>query len=72
VGAVLRAQPLGESLLFARVDVIRDERDQSLSLAELELIEPCLFLYTAPAAADRLAAAIRRHLFQSLPAAEAF
>lgn len=40
-------------LLYARIDVIRDSHDQPL-LAELELVEPSLFLRQSPAALDRL------------------
>ena len=50
-------QIAGFPTLYARVDLIRDESG-TLRLMELELIEPSLFLLTAPAAVDRLAAAI--------------
>jgi hypothetical protein len=46
-------------LLYARVDLARDQRGQPC-LMELELIEPSLFLSQAPAATARLAAAIAR------------
>lgn len=49
--------PYGKRLLYARVDVARDE-DGSLRLMELELVEPSLFLTQSPAALKRLAAAI--------------
>jgi hypothetical protein len=42
-----------QSLLYARIDLIRDEHDQPL-LAELELVEPSLFLKQEPAALKRL------------------
>ena len=48
-------------LLFARCDLIRDERGD-LRLMELELIEPSLFLSAHPPAADTLAEAIVRRL----------
>lgn len=48
-------------LLFARVDVIRDERGD-VRVMELELIEPSLFLAAHPPAADALAEAIVRRL----------
>jgi glutathione synthase/RimK-type ligase-like ATP-grasp enzyme len=44
-------------LLYARVDLARDARDQPV-LMELELIEPALFLAGHPPALRRLAAAI--------------
>lgn len=43
--------------LYARVDLARDERGAPL-LMELELIEPFLFLFLCPEAAERLARAI--------------
>jgi glutathione synthase/RimK-type ligase-like ATP-grasp enzyme len=43
---------------YARVDVVRFEG--RLSVLELELIEPMLYLASAPGSADRLAAAILR------------
>lgn len=56
----LRGLEFGQ-LLYARVDLIRDERGD-LRLMELELIEPSLFLSTHPPAADALADAIVRSL----------
>ena len=47
--------------LYARVDVVRDDSG-SLSLMELELVEPELFFRFHPPAADALAAAIARNL----------
>jgi hypothetical protein len=47
--------------LYARVDVARDEAGD-LCLTELELIEPSLFLGSAPSAVPRFAQAIRTHL----------
>jgi glutathione synthase/RimK-type ligase-like ATP-grasp enzyme len=44
-------------LLYARIDLIRDEDDQPL-VAELELVEPSLFLKQSPEALDRLVAGI--------------
>ncbi|MDX6691578.1 MAG: hypothetical protein QOG15_3035 [Solirubrobacteraceae bacterium] len=46
-----------QRLLYARVDVLRDD-DGSPTVLELELIEPSLFLDYAPASADALADAI--------------
>ncbi len=42
-----------QSLLYARIDLIRDDQDQPL-LAELELVEPSLFLKQDPGALKRL------------------
>ena len=44
-------------ILYARVDLIRDDEGAPL-LAELELVEPSLFLAQSPAALDRLVRAI--------------
>lgn len=44
-------------LLYARIDLIRDERGEPL-LAELELVEPSLFLRQYPLALERLVAGI--------------
>jgi len=52
-------------LLYARVDMMRDESGVPL-LGEVELIEPSLFLAQSPAAAKRLAAAIARLASASL------
>lgn len=56
---VLAAAP--GPLLYARVDLARDERGRP-HLMELEVIEPALSLDRHPPAAARLAAAIRRRL----------
>ena len=48
-----------QPLLYARVDLARDERGRPCVM-ELELIEPSLFLDRSPAALARLAAAIQR------------
>ncbi len=53
--AALAAAPAG--WVYARVDMLR--LDARPVLIELELIEPSLFLDTAPGSADRLAAALR-------------
>jgi hypothetical protein len=58
--AVLRAAGL-PPLLYARVDLARDERGQPL-LMELELVEPTLFLRDHPPACERLASAIAARL----------
>lgn len=55
----LRATPFEQPLLYARVDLIRDESG-SPCLLELELIEPSVFLDHAPDAAGRFAQAILR------------
>lgn len=46
-----------ESLLYARIDLVRDDQDQ-FRLMELELIEPALYLRTDPNAPAAFAAAI--------------
>lgn len=46
-----------DELVYARVDIARDERNQPM-IMELELIEPSLFLKQQPGSADRLAQAI--------------
>ncbi len=48
---------LDPELLYARIDLIRDSEGQPL-LAELELVEPSLFLQQAPNALARLVAGI--------------
>lgn len=50
----------GFDVLFARVDVV--ERPAGVTLMELELIEPVLFLRKAPGSARTLAAAIKRRI----------
>ena len=53
---------VSEPLLYARIDVARDENQKPL-LMELELIEPSLFLdHAVPAIARRFAQAIARRL----------
>ncbi|MDE3064824.1 MAG: hypothetical protein KGJ36_04045 [Acidobacteriota bacterium] len=49
-----------DDLLYARVDLVRDEG--AWALMELELVEPSLFLTHAPDAASRLARAIARRV----------
>lgn len=51
----------GWAPLYARVDLVR-RSDGSALLAELELIEPNLFLYVRPESVDTFARAIRRRL----------
>ena len=48
---------IGEPLLYARVDLVRDEQDE-FALMELELIEPALYLRMSDRAPERFAAAI--------------
>lgn len=54
--AAIDAAPFDGALCYARVDLAATDRGPLV--VELELIEPYLFLLAAPAAADRLAAAI--------------
>ena len=49
--------PGGRPLLYARVDLVRDDRGAPV-LMELELIEPSLYLRTDPGAPGRFAAAV--------------
>jgi len=59
--------PLSGELLYARVDVVRDDdAGGAPRLMELELIEPSLFLRQCPRALDRLASAIVRHAAHGL------
>lgn len=53
----LACVPDTSRLLYARVDVIRDQEDR-LCISELELIEPSLYLTQHPEALDRLVSAI--------------
>jgi hypothetical protein len=55
----LALAPLASRLLYARVDVARDERGEPL-LMELELIEPSLFLAQHASALSRFVDAIIR------------
>lgn len=55
--AALAAVPFDASLLYARVDLVPGP-DGAPVVIELELVEPSLFLSTAPGAADRLAEAV--------------
>ncbi|MBN9166105.1 MAG: hypothetical protein BGO98_49645 [Myxococcales bacterium 68-20] len=52
-------EPIATDLLYARVDVVRDENGV-LRLMELELIEPSLYLVQCPPALARLTRAIVR------------
>jgi glutathione synthase/RimK-type ligase-like ATP-grasp enzyme len=54
--AALAALPFAAPLLYARVDVVPGP--DGPVVIELELTEPCLFLDTAPGAAERLADAV--------------
>lgn len=51
--------PLAHDLVYARVDVARDERGTPLVM-ELELVEPSLFLRQHPPALERLVEAVTR------------
>jgi hypothetical protein len=57
IQACQRAVPSSTPPLYHRIDMVRDPSG-ALTLCELELIEPELWLRTCPAAADQLAAAI--------------
>ncbi|MFR9672893.1 ATP-grasp domain-containing protein [Streptomyces sp. TR06-5] len=57
----LRTVPVDNPLLYARVDLLRDDEGR-MRIAELELTEPFLFLEYAEGAADRLASALRDRL----------
>jgi hypothetical protein len=54
-GQALDALP--ETLLYARVDFVRDDKNDFLVM-ELELIEPSMYLRTDPGAPMRFARAI--------------
>jgi O-ureido-D-serine cyclo-ligase len=60
--AALRAMPF-PSLLYARIDLIEDERGAPVVL-ELELTEPSLFFAQGPGSAERFAKAILRRVDQ--------
>ncbi len=51
--------PWADTLLYARVDMVRDAR-RTLRVMEMELIEPSLFLQESPRALQRFASAIVR------------
>ena len=53
-GAAMRA--IGQSLLYARVDLVRS--DDEFRVMELELIEPALYLRMEPGAPDRFSDAV--------------
>lgn len=53
--------PLAGELLYARVDLARDERGQPMVM-EFELIEPSLFFSRRPGSAERLVAGLLRRL----------
>ena len=55
--AAYLAQRFGAAPLYTRVDMLDDGEGSPLVL-ELEAVEPCLYLSTAPGAADELAAAV--------------
>jgi hypothetical protein len=52
-------------LLYARVDIVKDD-DDKLLVSELELMEPSLFLLQCPEALDRFVEAIRRRCSRRL------
>ena len=51
-----------DDLLYARVDMLLDERTGAYCISELELIEPSLFLLQSPGALARFVAAIAARL----------
>lgn len=51
----------GEELLYARVDMARDEVGKPMVM-EIELIEPSLFFAKRPGSADRFVAGVKRRL----------
>ena len=53
--------PVMDRILYGRVDLARDDRDQPMVM-ELELVEPSLFFARQPGSADRFAAGLRRRL----------
>ncbi len=55
--AAARVLDLEQSLLYARVDLLHDDKDKLL-LTELELVEPSLFFRHGAGAAEKLAAAL--------------
>jgi O-ureido-D-serine cyclo-ligase len=57
----LAAMPFGQPLLYARVDLIRDD-DAAPRLLELELVEPSVFAEHADGVADRFAHAILQRI----------
>jgi len=59
--ALALLEPLRRELLYARVDLVRDERGAPV-LMELELLEPSLFLVQHAPALARLADALARRL----------
>ena len=56
-------QAIGQPVLYARVDLVHDERGAA-RLLELELIEPSLFFALAPHALSRLAQAIAHRILR--------
>ncbi len=56
----MQAMPF-ETPLYARVDLIRDQKGEPVVL-ELELIEPSLFFPFAGGSAERFAAAVVRRM----------
>jgi glutathione synthase/RimK-type ligase-like ATP-grasp enzyme len=62
--AAARVLDLEQPLLYARVDLLADDKDKLL-LTELELVEPSLFFRHGPKAANKLAKALvaRVHAF---------
>jgi hypothetical protein len=59
--ALAAASDRGGALLYARVDVVRDEAGAP-RVMEVELIEPSLFFLKAPHALDRYVRAVVREL----------
>lgn len=61
--AAMRLTDVDETLLYARVDLVRNENDQPM-LSELELIEPSLFFGWGEGSAERLAGAMFARLLR--------
>lgn len=61
-GAVLHAMGVATPLLYARVDMVRDDRTGQLQLMELEVVEPYLYPHQGPDLGPLLAGALRQRL----------
>ncbi|HEX4420489.1 MAG TPA: hypothetical protein VH165_21385 [Kofleriaceae bacterium] len=59
--ALAALAPIADRILYGRVDLARDAAGQPMVM-EVELIEPSLFFYKLPVAADRFVAALQRRL----------
>jgi glutathione synthase/RimK-type ligase-like ATP-grasp enzyme len=59
--AVAALAPIADRILYARVDLARDDAGQPMVM-EIELIEPSLYFARQPGSAERYVAALRRKL----------